>query len=324
MQILFWSELLSDKWDCFIQSCPMATFLHSRRFLAYHKHRFLDRSIIINQNNEWLAVMPAAENPQNTKQIISHPGSSFGGILHKGKVNGEILYELFKTIGAFYYQQGYESLRYKMVPIIYQQPIIQDDAYALFRCEAHLYRRDLSCAIDLALPSALSSAAQSTMRRRLRKAQNQALLISDDLQYLPSYWAFLTAHLKEKYQREPVHTFSEISQLIFLFPEKIKFRVALANDRVVAGMILFCDKAVMHTQYLWVGLEGKSCFALDFIIQAAMDEAKQKSFRYFDFGISNEREGQVLNQNLYLSKTKHGAFGVIHDFYHLDLAQLRA
>jgi len=322
MLILPWTEALSEQWDRFIKNCPMATFLHRRRFLSYHKDRFLDRSIVIIEDNKWLAVMPAAENPHNNKQIVSHPGITFGGILHSGKIVGEKMLDLFNAIADFYYKQGYESLRYKMVPIIYQQPLIQDDAYALFRCNAQLYRRDLSCAIDLSQASLLSSEAKSTMQRRLRKAQKNALLISSDLNYLPSYWELLTSHLQEKYDSSPTHDLNEIKYLIWLFPDNIQFRAALVNNQVVAGLILFSDQAVMHTQYLWVSEEGKSYFALDAIIQAMIDEAKKMGFRYFDFGISNEKDGRFLNQSLYLSKIKHGGFGITHDFYQLDLAKI--
>jgi lipid II:glycine glycyltransferase (peptidoglycan interpeptide bridge formation enzyme) len=54
-----------------------------------------------------------------------------------------------------------------------------------------------------------------------------------------------------------------------------------------------------------------------------MDYATGKSAdlgaRYFDFGISNEQEGRILNEGLYRFKVSFGAGGVVHEFYEVEL-----
>jgi hypothetical protein len=41
--------------------------------------------------------------------------------------------------------------------------------------------------------------------------------------------------------------------------------------------------------------------------------------RYFDFGVSNEQEGRILNEGLYRFKTSFGAGGVAQEFYKVEL-----
>jgi hypothetical protein len=41
--------------------------------------------------------------------------------------------------------------------------------------------------------------------------------------------------------------------------------------------------------------------------------------RYFDFGVSNEQEGRILNEGLYRFKTSFGAGGVAQEFYEVEL-----
>jgi hypothetical protein len=41
--------------------------------------------------------------------------------------------------------------------------------------------------------------------------------------------------------------------------------------------------------------------------------------RYFDFGVSNEQGGQILNEGLYRFKMSFGAGGVVHEFYEVAL-----
>jgi lipid II:glycine glycyltransferase (peptidoglycan interpeptide bridge formation enzyme) len=54
----------------------------------------------------------------------------------------------------------------------------------------------------------------------------------------------------------------------------------------------------------------------DCAIQAARAEGKQ----WYDFGISNENHGVVLNDGLYRFKSEFGGGGAVHEFYELALA----
>ena len=50
-------------------------------------------------------------------------------------------------------------------------------------------------------------------------------------------------------------------------------------------------------------------------------EARARGACYFDFGISNEDEGRVLNEGLYRFKYEFGAGSAVHEFYELDLTK---
>jgi hypothetical protein len=320
MKIVSFREDHSSQWDEFLKACPMATFLHTRLFLSYHKNRFQDHSLILTDDDgDWLAVLPAAINPNDEAEIISHPGITYGGILHKGKLGGMIMVDALQEICHFYKDKGYEKFLYKPIPYIYHQVPSSDDLYALFRQNADLYRRDLSCAIDLDVPSPLSSKALSTMRRRFRKAEEHRVLIYSSSDYLKELWEVLSKNLQEKYATKPVHSYEEMKELLSRFPHNIRIFTALKDERIVAGTVVFMNPSVYHTQYLVVTTEGAEVFALDYLLNRCIELAKEHKVRYFDFGISNENQGQHLNQGLYMSKAKHGGGGIVHDFYRISL-----
>lgn len=320
MKIVQFEKFQSDQWDAFVESCPMSTFLHTQRFLSYHGNRFQDRSLIIEDDEgKWLGIIPAALNPSDDNEIISHPGITFGGILHQRKLIGQLIIEAFEEVKKFYAEKGYKRLIYKAVPYIYHRIPASDDLYALFRSDAKLYRRDLSCAIDLDSPLSLSSKELSTMQRRFRKAEQNHIFISDSLTDLNQLWCILTKNLRDKYSTNPVHCYEEISGLATKFPQNIKIITAKHKEQVVAGLVLFISPLVYHTQYLVVTPEGAEVFALDYIINYSIELARQHKVRYFDFGTSNEQQGQYLNQGLYKSKAKHGGGGIAYDFYKIDL-----
>ena len=76
---------------------------------------------------------------------------------------------------------------------------------------------------------------------------------------------------------------------------------------------------VSHSQYIASSDTGHAVNALDMVFEYCIDESTSLGKRYFDFGISNENGGKVLNEGLYTFKSEFGAGGVVHEFYELDL-----
>jgi hypothetical protein len=299
----------------------MATFLHSRTFLSYHQDRFKDKSLVfLNAQDEWIAVFPAAVDPIDSGVISSHPGSSYGGILHAGRGLGSCMIELLSQMIIFYQKKGFSRLIYKAVPSFYHQVPSQDDLYGLFRVGATLFRRDLSCTLDLQGPGVLSNKALSKMRNMMRKSESNGVCIEwDNPNHFDLFWAILEENLQKKYAKKPVHTLEEIKILKNRFGQNIHLVTACQKERVLAGTILFKTETTLHTQYLSVTQDGKALFALDFLIQTCIEFAKKRGYKFFDFGINTENNGHILNESLYQSKVKHSGSGTVQDFYEVDL-----
>lgn len=320
MKVVYFNQSENEKWDNFIENCPMGTFLHSRKFLSYHGDRFKDKSIIIkDKNDNWLAVFPAAEDLNNKNIIISHPGSTYGGFVHKGKLIGQLMVDSLELIKDFYKENEYTKIIYKAIPSFYFEVPYFDDVYALFKSNALLYRRDLSCTIHLQEKNILSSENQSKMRNMIRKSIKNGVTIENNNEHIEEYWNLLNKNLNEKYNKKPTHTLDELKRLFDLFPNNIEIICALRNQKIIAGSVLFKKKKVIHTQYLSASDEGKEFFALDMVIQHCIEKARYDGLYFFDFGISTEQDGKILNSGLYLSKAKHGGSGMLHDFYSIEL-----
>ena len=304
-------------WDEFIKEAPMANFLHSRRYLAYHAHRFKDMSLLIrDEDNQLVGVFLAAIDSRYPQKIISHPGITYGGILQKGYLRGEKMLQALTEVRDYYATKGFESLQYKAVPYIYHRVPSGDDIYALFRLGAKRYRCDLSCAIDF-------SHRLKPSNRRLRgskKALKSGLQIKEGVEFVPDLWQVLESNLQQKYGVKPVHSVSEISLLHFWFPENIEFIVGVVNNEVVAGVVLYKYwPIVVHTQYITSSSTGYKISALDPIFEHCLEKAQKRGSRYFSFGVSTEQEGQYLNTGLYQFKSEFGGGGVVHEFYEINL-----
>lgn len=302
------------RWDAFCDGADNATFLHSRRFLSYHGNRFVDQSLLICDGDQLIGVLAAAVSPIDPRQVISHPGITYGGIVHRGRLAGPRMIEALKLIQACYRDRGFSSFIYKAVPHIYARIPAQDDLYALFRLGAERMRCDLSSTIDLH-----TRREPSQRRRRGLKKAGRFVHISDAMEHLGAFWCVLTDNLQRKHQAVPVHSLLELETIADLFPEDIQLRTALLGDKILAGVLLFCCSNVWHAQYIASSEAGYEACALDAIFEAIIQEANSAGVRYFDFGVSTESGGAVLNEGLYRFKSEFGGGGIVHEFYKLPL-----
>ena len=125
----------------------------------------------------------------------------------------------------------------------------------------------------------------------------------------------LTPQLAARYGAKPVHTLEEITLLASRFPEQIKQFSAYCGDEIVAGTTIYETPTVAHAQYGAVTEKGRQMGAQAFLFSSLIEQYKDK--RFFDFGISNEKEGRVLNHGLLEWKEGFGARCYAHDFYEI-------
>ena len=302
-------------WDEFCRDALQATLLHTRRFLSYHGERFSDCSLIIEDNGQWVGLFPAALRNKDDGYIISHPGITYGGILHKGGLRGGQMVEALTHIASYYHSRGYARLIYKPVPTFYHRAPAEDDLYGLYRIGAIKTRFDLSTTVDLHYRLPISE----RRRRSLKKAIKAGVEIFEGTQYLAELWDILAKNLKNKHGVKPIHSLSEIVLLAQRFPRDIRCICAKLNEQVVAGTVLFITYTTNHAQYIASSEKGYEVAALDMVFDHAIDRAVREGKRWFDFGISTESQGNVLNEGLYRFKTEFGGGGFAYEFYEIDL-----
>jgi lipid II:glycine glycyltransferase (peptidoglycan interpeptide bridge formation enzyme) len=132
------------------------------------------------------------------------------------------------------------------------------------------------------------------------------------------FWPVLERNLRERYGRHPVHTLAEIQLLQARFPEQIELIVARHEGRVVAGTVLFHTGTATHAQYIAAAPQGRELAALDLVFERAIALASQRGHRVFDFGISTEQEGKVLNASLEQFKHEFGSGTVAYDTFEVS------
>jgi Acetyltransferase (GNAT) domain len=307
----------ASRWDAFVSEAPNGTFLHTRRYLGYHRDRFDDASLLVHTaGGELLAVLPVARAAQTSpREAVSHPGITFGGLVSGRGLRGERLVEAMTAVLASLNALGFESLDYRPVPAFVRRQLGDEDTYAVYR----LGGERTSCALSAVVDLGRRPAVDAKKRNMLRKAQRSGVELHDGLDWLAGFWGVLTDQLSERHAAVPVHSLAEITELAGLFPDEIGLRVATTDGaEVVAGALTYrYTDDVIHTQYLTSNDVGRKTAALELVCDSIISDADSAGLRYVSFGPSTHEDGRVLNDSLYRFKHSFGAMGVTIESYRI-------
>lgn len=309
-------------WNEFVKQSRQGTFLFDRNYMDYHQDRFHDHSLMIYYKDKLYALLPANEvvsasnNEIPQKELVSHQGLTYGGLLTCNKMTAELTCETFEAIGNYLKQEGFSKLTYKAIPWIYHKIPSEEDLYALIKIgKANLSAREISTTIPLG--NRLKFSEQR--RRGVNKAKKNSLIIRQSSQEdVFAFWNILNNNLQQKYHTRPVHSNEELQLLMSRFPENIIGYSVLKDEEVIAGTIIFITPQVIHTQYIGASEKGKEEGALDLLFDYLINQKKWNA-PYFDFGKSTEDRGNYLNTNLIHQKEGFGGRGVAYDTYEWTL-----
>ncbi|PKB15705.1 GNAT family N-acetyltransferase [Flavobacterium sp. 5] len=297
-------------WNTFVSQAKNATFLFHRNFMDYHKDRFEDYSLMVFENKKLIALLPANRVGES---LYSHQGLTYGGLVYKGNLKLALVIQVFKTILFYLNENKIAKIQLKTLPSIYHNKPAEELNYALFLVEAQLIRRDALAVIDLSKPFQFSK----LRRRGIQKGISNGLIIKEENNFEPFWNQVLIPNLESRHNAEPVHTLDEIQLLKSHFDKNIRQFNVYFNEKIVAGTTIFESENVAHCQYISKYEEYENLGSLDFLYDHLINTVFTHK-RFFDFGISNENQGKVLNNGLSYWKESFGANTIVHDFYEVE------
>lgn len=303
------SSLVSE-WDRVVEESRNGTFLFKRNYLDYHSDRFGDHSLMFELGGEIVALLPAN---QKEGVIYSHQGLTYGGVIMTSRCKGAVVLEIFEKMIGYYRANGIKAIIYKPVPHIYHIKPSEEDIYALYRYKAELYSCGISSTIDLTQEICFNS----LRTRGVKKALANNIEVKEEFNFAP-FWEMLTQNLQQRHSVSPVHTLKEIEMLRDRFPENIRLYTASQSNELLAGVVIYETATCIHSQYIASSQKGRDLSALDLLFLNLIKE-RYKEYRYFDFGISTESNGDILNNGLLSQKEGFGATATIYNSYKITL-----
>lgn len=302
----------AEAWNSFVAGAKNGLFLFDRRYMDYHADRFADHSLLFLSGDKIVGLLPANERDG---RLSSHGGLTFGGVLSDRRMRAATMLKVFAELRGYMAAHGLVGLTYKAIPHIYHQIPAEEDLYALQINGARLVRRDVSSTLDLADRPAYAKGRKWSTSRALKAGMEIA-----EERGLREFMALEEANLLERYGVRPTHSGDEMELLAGRFPDAIRLFTARRGGELLGGVVVYESHRVAHTQYIASNPAGRELGALDAIVHHLLNTEYPGRRAFFDFGISTEEAGRVLNEGLIDNKESYGGRAVVHDFYELDPA----
>ena len=280
--------------------------------MEYHSDRFTDHSLLVYKGSKLVAVLPANKVGQ---ELYSHQGLTYGGLVLAPKVKLVDVIEICQALLKQVRGQGITKLHLKELPSFYSELPSEEMAYVLQLVQATCTRVDTASVIDYRNRLSI----QSNRIEGVKKAKKHGLRI-EEMNDFTAFWnEILLPNLEKRHGATPTHTLKEIQSLKAKFPKNIRQFNVYKEDQIVAGATIFETKTTAHVQYISANEQKQELGALDFLFSTLITDTFSGK-GYFDFGISNEQQGQKLNKGLSYWKECFGARTHVHRFYKIETA----
>ena len=310
LEIRRYTPAKQQEWNDFVRHSKNGTFLLDRNYMDYHADRFTDHSLMVYRRDKLYALLPGNIAGD---VFYSHQGLTYGGLIMGDKTVAADVVQIFRLLNDLLRKDGIRKVVYKPTPWIYHRQPSEEDLYAVVEVCGASMSRGLSSTI---------SREHLNKWYRIREcgvnhAKQLGLTVEETEDYRP-FWQILTNNLGERYGLNPVHTVEEIEMLHHRMPDHIRLMVVKEGEETVGGTVLYVSDRVVHSQYIAASPKGKQQHALDLLFDVVIRQALA-SHPYFDFGISTEKHGTYLNENLIYQKEGFGGRGICYDWYEWTL-----
>ena len=162
--------ITDEAWDGFIAESCNGTVFHTRRFLQYHEpERFVDGSLCFFEGERLVGVFPAAALVRDgSRVLVSHPGSSYGGIVLRAHSGWALARALVMELCAYARQSDFQRLEMRLPEKIWNAAPCDELDFALIKAGFRRDHEELSTCYTLAdLPAADDAAVLSRFAARL-------------------------------------------------------------------------------------------------------------------------------------------------------------
>ncbi len=314
MEIHKYTEKDHRLWETFVETANNGTIFHTLRFLSYHPaHRFKNHHLIIKEQNNIVALMPAIEEQQT---VISHKGASYGGFVLEPSLGIHQTYLVVAHTVEHLKGLGFKKIVLTQPPLVYLANPNQYLDFALIKNGFHYRKREITAVIPLDVGEPLLT-FHADARRSTKKAIREGVVVKISQDY-KSYYEILKNNLGMRHNVLPTHTLDELLTLKDLFPEKIMLFAAYLKEKMLGGMVIFVtNERVILAFYISHDEKYQSYRPVNLLFYEVIKWGRDQGFNYLDLGTFTLN----MNPNWGLGRFKENfnARGFLRDTYEIDL-----
>ena len=323
-----YEQSLEEEWDNFVlNNSYNGNFLQTRRFLNYHpKEKYIDHSLVFRKGETIAAVLPANENEEG-KVLISHEGSTFGGLIIGKEFCSTTDYNwIFEEMTNYFKEKKFRRVELRMPHWLYcndnRRNELLDYYFQLF---GFVPRKEVGFFVDLNLINDdYESKFDSLKRRKLKKAYKNNLLFKElgTEEEITEFYEVLYDNMK-KFNTTPLHSLEELLDFKYnRLSKETSFYGIYIDGKMIAGSMVFdfCNRRVFHTQYLASRHDYLEFCPNEFMYTKLIWTAKNSGYKYLSYGTATLEHGNVYNESLGIYKEGFNTDTYVNTTYILNIS----
>lgn len=251
--------------------------------MDYHQDKFQDASLMIYNNHELVALLPANKVGD---ELFSHQGLTYGGILFTKTQSVDSITAVISVIIEFLKANHIASLTIKQLPEFYYETYAKDIYNVLQTYNSEIILKQVILAIDYQSEYNI----HKTKLKRFNKLKTNGFRIVEGQHELERFWnTVLIKRLDEKHDSKPVHNLAEIQYLQDKFPSEILQYTIYNDTELLAGITIFKKGKVVKSQYGMASETGEKLKALDMLFVYLIRKYEEEGLHFFSMGtVSND------------------------------------
>src|SRR5437867_897352 len=216
MEVIPYEKKYLKQWEDFVASSNNGTIFNTRKFLSYHpSDRFKDASLIFLEQNKFAAVLTASVD---NAVFVSHPGSSFGGFVHKDNLSLKQAFDMTEGLIKFCRESNITKIIITLSPILYQKVYNNYIDFAFMKNGFQYLKREVSSFVALNVKKdEVLKLFKPEARTAARKAEKSGVVVKESEDY-EDYYRILKDNLALRHNVKPAHSLDELIHLHKLFP----------------------------------------------------------------------------------------------------------
>ena len=293
LKIIKYTSDLADIWDDFVRNKSRnGNIFHEISFLSYHGERFEDCSVLIfnETKSKILAVIPAAiKREQNKVGIVSHPGSTYGGLVFNDKIKTRDLKTVIDALIKYYYKcYNADFIQMTLAENFHTNDFFEVMTFLLWHRGFKIVSKEASCARYLQVEDFYPKFSRSTrnlVNQFLKK--NSDVAIHFDVEDLTIPYQIIEKNLL-LHGTKPTHTLDELLLLKHKLKTRLKCFTASKDGNIVATIVVFeLNNKVVHDFYNAQNYEYNDATILRYLFLRVFQYYRDRNYLYFNFGISS-------------------------------------
>jgi hypothetical protein len=319
IEVREYNEEYHIKWDEFVRNTSRnGGIFQERDFLSYHPEgKFNEASLLFFEKGILMAVFPAATIPDNGKlRVVSHPGSSCGGLIFHYETNLQQVLEILESLIEFYQTKKIDSIEIRLSEPIFNAIPDEELRYLLWHRGFTLKSQEISTCVKLTESKIWEKLCRKRNLSYIKQQEKDGVKISETND-VDKVYPVIEMNLRERYGKIPTHSREELMRLKEIYPDRIHYWIAEKDNTVLGILVLFdVNTTGVHSFYIAKNEALGNVKAMPLLFHKAFEHYYKQGYSWFNFGISSR--GQQIKWGILEFKENVGGRATARQIWHHD------